>query len=169
VTGSIASLSEPYGPIPQPRLLDRQGWSTLVAGALLLLISFTANYGDDNLLQFSSIAVAHKIGLCLHLAALAALACVDEVFSEGVVELATRLRHRTANEAAAARERASRRTQLHDGCLVAQCRFLTANISVHTTFVHEFWVAQLWPSSSLSVVNHWMLDCADVPRARPCS
>jgi hypothetical protein len=30
-------------------------------------------------------------------------------------------------------------------------------------------VAQLWPSSSLSVVNHWMLDCADVPRALPCS
>ena len=26
-----------------PRLLDRQGWSTLFAGALLLLISFTTN------------------------------------------------------------------------------------------------------------------------------
>jgi len=91
----------------------------MVAGALLLLISFTTSYGDDNLLQFSSIAVAHKIGICLHLAALAALACD--------VELATRLRHRTANEAAAARERAARRTQLQDGCLVAQCRFLLAD------------------------------------------
>ena len=123
----LESISGQPGLAPQPRLLDRQGWSTLVAGALLLLISFTANYGDDNLLQFSSIAVAHKIGICLHLAALAALACVDEVFSEGVVELATRLRHRTANEAAAARERAARRTQLQDGCLVAQCRFLLAD------------------------------------------
>ena len=67
MAGSITRLAEPCGPIQQPRLLDRQGWSTLVAGALLLLISFTANYGDDNLIQFSSIAVAHKIGLCLPL------------------------------------------------------------------------------------------------------
>jgi len=37
---------------PQPWLLDRQGWSTLLAGALLLLISFTANDGDDNLSRF---------------------------------------------------------------------------------------------------------------------
>jgi len=119
VTERLESISGPPGLAPQPRLLDHQGWSTLVAGALLLLISFTTSYGVDNLLQFSSIAVAHKIGLCLHLAALAALACD--------VELATRLRHRTANEAAAARERASRRTQLQDGCLVAQCRFLLAD------------------------------------------
>ena len=34
----------------QPLLLDRQGWATLLAGLLLLLISFTTNYGDDNLL-----------------------------------------------------------------------------------------------------------------------
>jgi chromosome segregation ATPase len=44
----------------------------------------------------------------LHLAALAALAGVDEVFSEGVVQLASRLRHRAANEAARA-ERARKR------------------------------------------------------------
>ena len=36
----------------------------------------------------------------LHLAALAALAGVDEVFSEGVVQLATRLRHRARNREA---------------------------------------------------------------------
>ncbi len=131
VTERPDSISGPPGLAPQPRLLDRQGWSTLVAGALLLLISFTTNYGDDNLLQFSRIAVAHKIGLCLHLAALAALACVDEVFSEGVVELATRLRHRTANEAAAARKRAARRAQLQDGCLVAQCRFFLADTALN--------------------------------------
>ena len=60
--------------LPPPRLLDRQGWSTLVAGALLLLISFTTNYGDDNLLHFGNLQAAHKVGICLHLAALAALA-----------------------------------------------------------------------------------------------
>ena len=43
-----------------PRLLDRQGWSTLAAGALLHLISFTTNYGDDNLLHFGSLQAAHQ-------------------------------------------------------------------------------------------------------------
>ena len=85
-----------------------RGWSTLVAGSLLLLISFTTNYGDDNLSQFGTFQTSEQIGVGLHLAALAALAGVDEVFSEGVAQLATRLRHRAANEAARA-ERARQR------------------------------------------------------------
>jgi len=60
--------------LPPPRLLDRQGWSTLIAGALLLLISFTTNYGDDNLFRFGNLPSLDKVGICLHLAALAALA-----------------------------------------------------------------------------------------------
>ena len=54
-------------------MLDRQGWSTLVADALLLLISFTTNYGDDNLLHFGTLQISEQIGVGLHLAALAAL------------------------------------------------------------------------------------------------
>ena len=73
---------------PRPCWLDRQGFSTLFAGALLLLISFTTNYGDDNLLQFRALPAAIQIGIYLHIAALAALA--------GDVQLATRLRHRDA-------------------------------------------------------------------------
>ena len=69
-----------------------RGWSTLVAGSLLLLISFTTNYGDDNLFQFGTFQTSEQIGVGLHLAALAALA--------GDAQLATRLRHRAANEAA---------------------------------------------------------------------
>ena len=46
--------------LPPPRLLDRQGWSTLLAGALLLLISFTTNYGDDNLLHLASLPAHDK-------------------------------------------------------------------------------------------------------------
>ena len=46
--------------LPPPRLLDRQGWSTLLAGALLLLISFTTNYGDDNLLNLASLPAHDK-------------------------------------------------------------------------------------------------------------
>lgn len=73
LTESESSPALP-GLTPRPRLLDRQGWSTLLAGALLLLISFTSNYGDDNLLRFSRLKTADQIGICLHLAALAALA-----------------------------------------------------------------------------------------------
>ena len=116
-----------------PRLLNRQGWSTLVAGALLLLISFTTNDGDDNLFQFGNLQAAHKVGICLHLAALAALA--------GDSQLATRLGHRAANEAARAerarqrealetaeeREQPARRPRIQNGCLAAQCRLLLAD------------------------------------------
>jgi len=56
-----------------PRLLDRQGWSILLAGALLLLISSTTNDGDDNLVHFRGLQEAHEIGVGLHLATLAAI------------------------------------------------------------------------------------------------
>lgn len=90
----MLSFEVPSAPsdLPPPRLLDRQGWSTLLAGALLLLISFTTNYGDDNLLQFASLKAADQIGMGFHLAALAALV--------GDVELATRLRHRARSRRA---------------------------------------------------------------------
>ena len=58
----VQSLSGQPDSAPPPRLLDRQGWSTLVAGALLLLISFTTNYGDDNLSRFRRLP-AHEQGL----------------------------------------------------------------------------------------------------------
>jgi hypothetical protein len=112
--------------VPTPRLLDRQGWSTFAAGALLLLISFTTNYGDDSLFHFGRLPATVAFGVGLHLAALAALA--------GDAQLATRLRHRARNReikdrnrAAEERERTARRAQLQDGCLVAQCRFLLAD------------------------------------------
>lgn len=58
----VESLPGLPAPVPRPRLLDRQGWSTLVAGSLLLLISFTTNYGDDNLFEFGTLP-AHDQGL----------------------------------------------------------------------------------------------------------
>ena len=108
-------------PLPRPRLLDRQGWSTLVAGALLLLISFTTNYGDDNLLKFGDIATFDKVGMGLHFAALAALA--------GDAQLASLLRHRARNKEVEQREQATRRARIEARCLVAQCRFLLADTS----------------------------------------
>ena len=115
----VQSLSGQPDSAPPPQLLDRQGWSTLVAGALLLLISFTTNYGNDNLPRFRTLPASEQVGLCLHLAALAALA--------GDGQLATRLRHRDAYEAARAREQATRRARIQNGCLVAQYRFLLAD------------------------------------------
>jgi hypothetical protein len=50
------------GLTPPHLLLDRQGWSTLFAGSLLLLISFTTNYGDDNVFHFANLQ-AHEQGL----------------------------------------------------------------------------------------------------------
>ena len=124
----LESLQWQPAPSQPPWLPDRQGWSTLLAGALLLLISFFSNYGDDHLLQFGSLPASDQIGMGLHLAALAALA--------GDAQLATRLRHRAANEAVADRNRAaeyreqvSRRARIQTGCLVAQCRFLLADTS----------------------------------------
>jgi hypothetical protein len=82
----------PAAVLPSPRLLDRQGWTTLVAGALLLLISYFTNVGDCKILRFSSLPATEAVGIYLHLAALAALV--------GDVELATHLRHRVADRAA---------------------------------------------------------------------
>jgi hypothetical protein len=71
-------------PPPRPPLLDRQALATFLAGVLLLLISFTTNYGYGDLQHFGSLAIHEQVGMGLHLAALAALF--------GDVELATRLR-----------------------------------------------------------------------------
>ena len=100
-------------------LPDRQGWSTLLAGGLLLLISFTANDGDDDLADFRSLQAAHQIGVGLHLASLAAIV--------GDVELASRLQHRAVNDVAEERERTARRARIQAGFLAGQCRFLLAD------------------------------------------
>ena len=132
----VENSPKPLDLPPRPSWLDRQGFSTLFAGALLLLISFTTNYGDDNLLQFRGLPAAIKIGIYLHIAALAALA--------GDVQLATRLRHRDARtrkreayEAARDRGQAARRTRIQNGCLAAQCRFLLADTSLNRLQLSE--------------------------------
>jgi hypothetical protein len=127
--------------VPPPWLLDRQGWSTLAAGALLLLISFTTNYGDDNLSRFRRLPAHEQIGMGLHIAALAALA--------GDAQLASRLRHRAANEAAedriarkreaAARKRealeAAAREQRQNRALRAGALFLLEPNPLHRRFL----------------------------------
>lgn len=67
VMADVASLSGLPDSLPAPRLLDRQGWVTLVAGALLLLISFTTNSSDAHLLQLGRLPAHDSIGVGLHL------------------------------------------------------------------------------------------------------
>ena len=136
----LQSLPGLHAPVPRPRPLDRQGWSTLLAGSLLLLNLFTTNYGDDKLSRFLRLPAHEQVGMGLHLAALAAL--VSEV------QLASRLRHlaerarkqeayeaaedriarkREALEDAEERDRTARRARIDARCLAAQCRFLLAD------------------------------------------
>jgi hypothetical protein len=92
--------------------LDRQAVATFLAGSLLIAISFLTNYGHGALLKLSTLSLDEQIGVSLHIAALAALF--------GDAELATRLRDRTRNKVARARQREIRR-------LIAAIRFQLAD------------------------------------------
>ncbi|MEB3199848.1 MAG: hypothetical protein VKK62_04900, partial [Synechococcaceae cyanobacterium] len=43
--------------LPRRPWLDTQGFTTLIAGSLLLLISFITNYGHDDIFQIGSLPV----------------------------------------------------------------------------------------------------------------
>ena len=73
--------------------LDRPAIAALLAGSLLIAISFLTNYGHGAFFHFNNLPLDDQIGVCLHTAALAALF--------GDVELATRLRYRARNSKAA--------------------------------------------------------------------
>ena len=92
--------------------LDRQAAATLLAVALLIAISFLTNYGHGALLHLKALSLDEQIGVSLHIAALAALF--------GDAELATRLRDRTRDKVARAR-------QLEIGRLIAAIRFQLAD------------------------------------------
>jgi len=92
--------------------LDRQAAATFLAGALLIAISFLTNYGHGALLHLKALSLDEQIGVSLHAAALAALF--------GDAELATRLRDRTRDKVARAR-------QLEIGRLIAAIRFQLAD------------------------------------------
>ena len=124
------------------------GWASLAAGLLVALITFFTSYSHVNLFGFLQFKVDQQIGIPLLLTAMAALVGEDEVFSVGVVKLASNnrradqsarereasTREREANaadreryRAAAEREQTARRYRIQARCLVAQCRFLLAS------------------------------------------
>ena len=91
-------------------LLDIQGWITLRLVGLLALITLFSSYSHVQLPFLGAVALDQQIGVLLVAALVPALVGVDEVFSEGVAELATRCRLRAERDRvreanAAARER----------------------------------------------------------------
>jgi hypothetical protein len=67
----------------------------LATGLVVALISFFTSYSHVDLFGFLQFKVNQQIGIPLLLAAMAALFGEDEVFSEGVVKLASN--HRRAD------------------------------------------------------------------------
>ena len=116
--------------------LDRQATATLLAGALLIAISFLTNYGHGALLHLSTLSLDEQIGVSLHAAALAAL------FSDA--ELATRLRDRTRdreaearNRAAEERERATQNSKRATQRRIAVLRFQLADTPINRLRLNE--------------------------------
>jgi hypothetical protein len=96
----MASISEPRAADAEASStsLDPMGWASSAAGLLVVLITFFTSYSYVDLIGFLHIKVGQQIGIPLLLAAMAALVGEDEVFSEGVVKLASN--HRRADQRA---------------------------------------------------------------------
>ena len=92
--------------------LDRPALAAILAGGLLIAISFLTNYGYAAFLTFNQLSLDEQIGVCLHAAALAALV--------GDAELATRLRSR-------ARRSKAESDEIKALCFAAGFRFLLAD------------------------------------------
>jgi len=118
-----------------PPFLDRQATATLIAGALLLAISFFSNVGYEALFHIRAAALDEQIGLCLHLAALAALV--------GDAELATRLRHRARNEEIERRNREDSKIQQAAIRRIAVIRFQLADTPFNRLRLNEALAALL--------------------------
>jgi len=118
-----------------PPFLDRQTTATLIAGALLLAISFFSNVGYEALFHIRAAALDEQIGLCLHLAALAALV--------GDAELATRLRHRARNEEIERRNREDSKIQRAAIRRIAVIRFQLADTPFNRLRLNEALAALL--------------------------
>ena len=79
-------------------VFDIQGWVTLILGGLLALITLFASYSHVHVPFLGAIALDQQIGVLLLAALVPALVGVDEVFSEGVAQLATRCRLRVERD-----------------------------------------------------------------------
>ena len=136
----MAQSNAPTTEVPFP-WLDRSGQAALLAGSLVVLITFFTSYSHVDIPAHESVSVNQQIGIPLLLAALAALFGEDEVFSEGVVKLASNNRCADQRDRIEARNRAieernrsaedrectARRARIQARLAAAQCRFLLAD------------------------------------------
>ena len=128
MAASTASTTE----VPFP-WLDRSGQAALVAGTLVVLITFFTSYSHVDSPAHDSIAVNQQIGIPLLLAALAALVgevklasnnrCADQRDQIEARIRATEERNRSAQD----RECTARRARIQARLAAAQCRFLLAD------------------------------------------
>ena len=131
---------------PFPRL-DQSGLAALLAGSLVVLITFFTSYSHLDITSHESIAVYQQIGIPLLLAALAALVgevklasnarCADQRDRIEARIRAAEERNHTAeernraaeerNRSAQDREQTARRARIQARLAAAQCRFLLAD------------------------------------------
>jgi hypothetical protein len=113
--------------------LDQSGLAALLAGSLVVLITFFTSYSHVDIPAHESVAVNQQIGIPLLLASLAALVgevklasnnrCADQRDRIEARNSATEERNRSAEE----RECTARRARIQARLAVAQCRFLLAD------------------------------------------
>ena len=77
---------------------DIQSWINLILGGLLALITLFTSYSHVHLAFLGPVAVDQQIRVLLLATKVPALVGVDEVFSEGVAQLATRCRLRAERD-----------------------------------------------------------------------
>ena len=106
--------------------LDRAGLAALLAGTLILLITFFTSYSHVDIPAYGSIQVNQQIGISLLFAALAALFGEVKLASNGRCA-AERDRIEQRIRAAEERERKARQARIQARLAAAQCRFLLAD------------------------------------------
>jgi hypothetical protein len=133
--GLVTVMEEPIGETAQEPFpwLDRTGLAALLAGTLILLITFFTSCSHVDIPAQGSLQVNQQIGISLLFAALAALFSEVKLASNGRcaaerdrVEQRIRAaeeRNRTAED----RERTARQARIQARLAAAQCRFLLAD------------------------------------------
>ena len=116
--------------------LDRAGLAALLAGTLILLITFFTSYSHVDIPAQGSIQVNQQIGISLLFAALAALFGEVKLASNGRCA-AERDRIEQRIRAAEERERTARQARIQARLAAAQCRFLLADSPLNRLQLNE--------------------------------
>jgi hypothetical protein len=126
--GLVTVMEESIGETAQEPFpwLDRAGLAALLAGTLILLITFFTSYSHVDIPAQGSIQVNQQIGISLLFAALAALFGEVKLASNGRCA-AERDRIEQRIRAAEERERKARQARIQARLAAAQCRFLLAD------------------------------------------